>query len=78
MAEQIKECREQEEAFYAQAYEGFTKAVSTETVSYTHLVPSCDQVHVHASVRKNQQKQILENFHYWNAFLFVGIGCFQS
>ena len=31
MAEQIKECREQEEAFYAQAYEGFTKAVSTET-----------------------------------------------
>ena len=41
-------------------------------------VPSCDQVHVHASVRKNQQKQILENFHYWNAFLFVGIGRFQS
>lgn len=26
-----KECKEQEEAFYAQAYEGFTKAVSTET-----------------------------------------------
>lgn len=26
-----KECREQEEAFYAQAFEGFTKAVSTET-----------------------------------------------
>lgn len=26
-----KECREQEEAFYAQAYEGLTKAVSTET-----------------------------------------------
>lgn len=26
-----KECREQEEAFYAQAYEGFTKAVSSET-----------------------------------------------
>ena len=37
-----------------------------------------NQVHVHASVRKNQQKQILENFHYWNALLFVGIGRFQS
>lgn len=26
-----KECREQEEAFYAQAFEGFTKAISSET-----------------------------------------------
>ena len=41
-------------------------------------ISSYNQVHVHASVRKNQQKQILENFHYWNPFLFVGIGCFQS
>ena len=41
-------------------------------------VSSCDQIHVHASVRKNQLKQILENFHYWNALLFVGIGRFQS
>lgn len=30
-AEARKECKEQEEAFYAQAFEGFTKAVSTET-----------------------------------------------
>ena len=37
-----------------------------------------NQVHVHASVRKNQQEQILENFHYRNALLFVIIGCFQS
>lgn len=30
LEQQRKECKEQEEAFYAQAYEGFTKAVSTE------------------------------------------------
>lgn len=29
--EEIKECKEQEEAFYAQAFEGLTKAVSTES-----------------------------------------------
>lgn len=29
--QEIKECKEQEEAFYAQAFEGLTKAVSTET-----------------------------------------------
>ena len=36
-------------------------------------VPSCDQIHIHASVRKDQKEQILEDFHYRNAFLFVGI-----
>ncbi len=41
-------------------------------------VASCDQIHVHASVRKDQKEQILENFHYWNPFLFVSIGCLQS
>ena len=41
-------------------------------------VPSCNRVHVHASVRKNQQKQILEYFRYWNPFLFVGVGCLQG
>lgn len=30
LAEERKECKEQEEAFYAQAYEGFNKAVSSE------------------------------------------------
>ncbi len=30
-AEQIKACKEEEEAFYAQAFEGFNKAVSTES-----------------------------------------------
>ena len=25
--------------------------------------------------RKNQQEQVLEDLHYGNAFLFVGIGC---
>lgn len=30
-AKQIEECREQEEAFYAQAFEGLMKSVSTET-----------------------------------------------
>lgn len=29
-AEKLKECKEQEEAFYEQAYEGFTKAISKE------------------------------------------------
>jgi hypothetical protein len=29
-AEEIKECKEQEEVFYQQAYDGFTKAISTE------------------------------------------------
>lgn len=29
--QEIKECKEQEEAFYAQAFEGLTKSVSTET-----------------------------------------------
>ena len=41
-------------------------------------VPSCKQTHIHTSVRKNQQEQVLEDLHYGNAFLFVGIGCFQS
>ena len=41
-------------------------------------VASCDQIYVHASVRKDQKEQILENFHYWNPFLFVSIGCLQS
>lgn len=30
-AEQLKACKEEEEAFYAQAFEGFNKAVSTES-----------------------------------------------
>ena len=41
-------------------------------------VPFCDQIHIHASVRKDQKEQILEDFHYRNAFLFVGIWGFQS
>ena len=41
-------------------------------------IPSCDQIHIHASVRKNQQEQVLEDLHYRNAFLFVGIWGFQS
>ena len=33
--------------------------------------------HVYASVRKDQQEQILEHLYYGKAFLFVDIGCFQ-
>lgn len=41
-------------------------------------VPSCDHVHAHTSVRKNQQKQILKDFRYRNPFLFAGVRCIQN
>ena len=44
----------------------------------TRSVPTCNQVHVHASVRRNQQKKILEDFCYRNPRLFVVVGYFQS
>ena len=34
-------------------------------------VPSCDQIHIHTSVRKNQQKQILEDLHYIKIQFFI-------
>ena len=33
LAEERKECKEQEEAFYAQAFEGLTKAVASEGIT---------------------------------------------